>query len=93
MKTLEIMKAVDKALTSSVLEKFYSISVLSGDEVKLQGCYRPYLMEEVNKAFGLEMRDWHISQGGYIILEINQEGKKLFNIDGTPINIRFCLTQ
>ena len=93
MKTLEIMKAVDKALTSSVLGKFYCVSVESGEEVRLQGCYRPQLMKEINKAFGLDMRDWHISQGGYITLEINQEGKKLFNIDGTPINIRFTLTQ
>ena len=91
MTKLEILKSVDKAFTSEVLDKFYSVDITS-EKARLQGCYRTQIMMDINKSLGLDVRDWEITRSGYIVLELDQTGKKLFNINGTPIDIRIVLT-
>ena len=91
MTKLEILKSVDKAFTSEVLNKFYSVDITT-DKIRLQGYYRPQIMSDINKSFDLDMRDWEITPSGYIVLELDQTDKKIFNINGTPIDIRIVLT-
>lgn len=91
MTKLEILKSVDKAFTSEVLNKFYSVDI-SSEKTRLQGYYRPQIMMDINESFGLNMRDWEITPSGYIVLEIDQTDKKIFNINGTSIDIRIVLT-
>ena len=92
MTKLEILKSIDKAFTSEVLNKFYSVDITSHERARLQGCYRPQIMIDINKSLGLDMRDWEVTPSGYIVLELDQTDKKIFNINGTPIDIRIVLT-
>lgn len=91
MTKLEILESIDKAFTSEVLNEFYSVDITS-EKVRLQGYYRPQIMMDINESLGLDMKDWEFSNSGYIILELDQTGKKIFNINGTSIDIRIVLT-
>ena len=46
MTKLEILKSVDKAFTSEVLDKFYSVDITS-EKARLQGCYRTQIMMDI----------------------------------------------
>ena len=93
MTKLEILKSVDKVLTSDVLDSFYSISFRNGNNVTLQGKYHPETMKKVNNAFGLDMTDWSVSQGGYMNLHIDGSSDvKRFIVDEERIDVEITLT-
>ena len=94
MTKLEVLKSVEKALTSEVLDSFYSITINDHNSITLQGFYKPYTMRNINEAFSLvDMSDWSISSSGYVELEIdNSNDDKRFIVDGEQIKLRIVLT-
>lgn len=93
MTKLQLLKSVEKALCSDILDSFYSVRISGLRDVELQGRYKPYTMEYVNKAFGLSMSDWSISDGGYIQLEIDGSTEnKIFMVNEEQLILRITLT-
>jgi len=94
MTKLEVLKSVEKALTSEVLDSFYSVTINDHNSITLQGFYKPYTMRNINEAFSLvDMSDWSISSSGYVELEIdNSNDDKRFIVDGEQIKLRIVLT-
>jgi hypothetical protein len=93
MTKLEILKSVDKAFTSDVLDSFYSVSIRSGNEVSLQGKYNPEIMKKVSNAFGLSMNEWSISDGGYVELKIDGSiENKIFMVNEEQLMLTITLT-
>jgi len=94
MTKLEVLKSVEKALTSEVLDSFYSVTINDHNSITLQGFYKPYTMRSINEAFSLvDMSDWSISSSGYVELEIdNSNDDKNFIVNGEQIKLRIVLT-
>ena len=93
MTKLEILKSVDKAFTSEVLDKFYSITLSKHNRVSIQGDYSSGTMQYVNEAFGLSMADWEIRGNGYINLDIDGSTEnKIFMFNEEQIRLSITLT-
>ena len=94
MTKLEVLKSVEKALTSEVLDSFYSVTINDHNSITLQGFYKPYTMRNINEAFSLvDMSDWSISSSGYVELEIDgSNDDKSFIVNGEQIKLRIVLT-
>jgi len=85
---LRIFKALNKAFTAKLVDKFYSIT-LRDNEIALQGRFSQISIKYINSIIGTTSNDWCVSNSGYI--ESNLK-KDFFVVDGIQIQVEITLT-
>jgi hypothetical protein len=85
---LTIFKALNKAFTTELVDKFYSIS-LRNNEISLQGRFSQISIKDINNAIGTNSNDWSVKDSGYIEINLKED---FLIVDGKQIKIEITLT-
>ena len=68
---LTIFKALNKAFTTELVNKFYSIS-LRDKEISLQGRFSQISINNINSTIGTTSNDWNVKDSGYIEINLKE---------------------
>jgi hypothetical protein len=85
---LTIFKALNKAFTTELVDKFYSIS-LRDKEISLQGRFSQISINNINSTIGTTSNDWNVKDSGYIEINLKED---FLIVDGKQIKIEITLT-